>query len=390
MENNDNGEHSIEETEFSVKSVKQLLPVDITLHPIYRLDGMMLVDRYTVLLPFMLNQIQKHLKNDMPISVIVTSSEKMLNNFIENKIYSNPEFIMILDNVIRNSIHCYSVPISIEKYVDERVDLKASLKAAAELKASIDNAGSNKTIKESMPEDRNCKMKSIDRYSILGRITSSASIWSDFELRLSSIELQNRASSMKKRFLNTLNENNSLMELIFKMADYDDSLLIHGVNSSCISIVLGLVIGMSDEDLINLAITAMFSDIGFVNIEKDIFNEHLKGFNDDSVIGNHIKNSLEIIATAPLCRNKSIIFGILEHHEAFNGNGLPAGKRGKGICLFGRILAIVNNYEIYIKDCFHGDTTNLSNIERMICKNKENKYDQDILNLYMKNSTTFK
>lgn len=389
MKKKANGIHSIESTEFSVKSADQLLPVDITLHPIYRPDGMMLVNRYTTLLPFMLNQIRKHLDDDMPISIIVASSEEMLNNFIDNKIYSNPEFVMILDNVLRESMQCYSVPISIEAYVDERVDLKSSLKAIAELKSTIDNLKLEEAGKDKVEGDNESKVVNIDRYAILGKITSSQSIWSNFETRLYSAELQNRANIIKKRFLNIINEDISLLEMTFKMSLYDDSMLIHGVNAACISLVMGLSIGMNDEDLMNLAITGMFCNIGFVNISKVSYFEYLKGKNPESIIGEHIKSTLEIIASSPVCRNKSIIFGILEHHEYFNGTGLPARKRGKDICLYGRILSIALKFEGYISEHFHGDMSELDNIEKMICRNKDNKYDQDILNLYMKNSKVF-
>jgi HD-GYP domain-containing protein (c-di-GMP phosphodiesterase class II) len=381
--------HSIDSMEFSVKSASQLLPVDITLHPIYRPDGMMLVNRYTTLLPFMLNQIQKHLKEDMPIPIIVASSEEMLNNFINNEIYSNPEFVMILDNVIRESTQCYSVPISIEEYVDDRVDLKESIKAITKLKAKLENEDNNSAQKEIELGNNDNKKETVDRYSILGKITSSASIWSSFEMRLTSQDLQNRAKSIKKKFLNIINEDNTLMELSFKMTLYDDLLLVHGVNTACISIALGIAVGLTDEDLINLAITSMFCNVGFIRIPKASFQDYLKGTVTEELISEHIRTSLEIIASAPKCRNKSIVFGILEHHECYNGSGRPSGKRGKDINIFARILSIALKYESYINEFYLGDLSNLNNIERMICKNKENKFDPEILNAYMRNSCAF-
>jgi HD-GYP domain-containing protein (c-di-GMP phosphodiesterase class II) len=385
-----NGVHSIDSTEFSVKSADQLLPVDITLHPIYRPDGMMLVNRYTTLLPFMLNQIQKHIKQDMPIPIIVASSEEMLNNFINNEIYSNPEFVLILDNVIRASTHCYSVPLSIEEYVDDRVDLKESLKAIAKLKAKLADEENSNTAKETELGNSDSRKETVDRYSILGKITSSASIWSSFEMRLTSLTLQNNAKSIKKKFLNIINEDNTLMELSFKMTLYDDLLLVHGVNTACISIALGIVLGMTDEDLINLAITSMFCNVGFIRIPKADFHEYLKGTITEELISEHIRGSLEIIASAPKCRNKSIVFGILEHHEYFDGSGRPTGKRGKDINLFARILSIALKYESYINEFYHGNLANLNNIEKMIFKNKDNKFDPEILAAYMRNSCAFR
>lgn len=389
MEKKINGVQSIESTEFSIKSAQQLLPVDITLHPIYRPDGMMLVNRYTALMPFMLTQIQKHLKDDMPIPIVVASSETMLKSFIDNEIYSKPEFVMMLDNVLRESIQCYSVPISIESYVDERVDLKLSMKAIAEIKASLERTANEDATSKKDVEKIDIKNMKLDKYSILGKITSASVLWSNFEKKLISREMQDRAVTFKKKFLNVINVDNTLMEMTFKMSLFDESLLSHGVNTMCVAMLLGLALGIGDEELLNLAITAMFCNIGFINMEKEKFVEYRNGTNNDSVIGEHIKNSLEILAAAPICRNKSVIFGILEHHECFDGKGLPAAKKGKDISLFGRILAIALKYESYVNEFINTDESNLNNIEKMICKNRENKYDQEILYSYMRYSSTF-
>jgi HD-GYP domain-containing protein (c-di-GMP phosphodiesterase class II) len=388
VENKTNTVHSIDSAEFSVKSPDELLPVDITLHPIYRPDGLMLVNRYTPLLPFMLNQIKKHLADNMPISILVASSEEMLNNFIDNKVYSNPEFVMILDNVIRESLHCYNVPLSIESYVDERVDLKSSLRDIAELKLAMANLSTGTNKKSKIQENIDNKFVSIDKYPILGKITSAETIWSNFETRLASEELQNRANIIKKKFLNVISEDITLMKLIFRMSIFDDSLIIHSVNTACLSIVLGLLTGINDEDLIHLAITGLFCNIGFINLSKESYQEYLKGTYLENLISEHIKCTLEIISASTICRNKAIIFGILEHHEEYNGGGLPAKKRGRDICLYGRILSIALKFENYINKDSDTDISNLNNIEKMICRNIENKYDQDILNLYLRNSNS--
>ena len=119
-------------------------------------------------------------------------------------------------------------------------------------------------------------------------------------------------------------------------------------------------------------------------MNREIVDNFLTGNVDENMVSEHIKRTLEVIATSSICRNKAIIFGILEHHECFNGSGLPTRRKGKELSLFGRILSISLKYETYISKLYQGDISNMINIEKMICKNNENKFDQEILNLYIR------
>lgn len=375
-----NSEYSTINDDFSVKSLQDLSPIDITLHPIYRNDGMMLVNRYTLLMPYLLNQIRGHLKCDVPIPVIVASSDEQLNNFLNNETYSNPEFVMLLDNIVNQSIHNYTVPLSLDLYVDERVDLKAIFNLTDKINF-INQRDKIKVLKDD--PNINLVSQNINKYSILAKIASSTPQWGLFDQRLENKHLQDKAITMKKKFLNILNEDTSLIELANKMSLYDDLLLRHGMNVTCFSILLGLTNGLSDEDMLNLVITALFCNIGFINIEKNIFYNYLKGDIYGGVISDHIKKSLEIISLSPFCRNKSIIFGILDHYEYFNGSGNPAGKKGKNINIFGRIISIALEYDRLVNTYFEEQRLGSFIAENIIIENKEKKFDQEIIDKFI-------
>ena len=50
---------------YIAKTIADLIPGDISLHPIYREDGLLLVNKYTVLTSLLIKQIHIHVKEDV-------------------------------------------------------------------------------------------------------------------------------------------------------------------------------------------------------------------------------------------------------------------------------------------------------------------------------------
>lgn len=174
------------------------------------------------------------------------------------------------------------------------------------------------------------------------------------------------------------------------MNDYDDLLLVHGVNVMCISMLIGLTLEISDLEIIDLAISALFCNIGFIKVDKNDFHYFLLHQEDISIINNHIKNSIEIISNSSFCRNKSIIYGIVDHHEYYNGKGYPAKKTGKNISLFGRIIGIASFYDELVGGYNGSFSLNTMDAVKLAWENEEKQLDFDIIKIYVCRSNTFK
>lgn len=366
MEYKVNSEYTIQTIKLIIKTMGGLLPGEIILHPIFRDDGLMLVNRYSTVFQNVLKQIHIHLRDDIP--VIVVTSEEELNKFLNNEVYSDQDFISLLEEAINNSESNYKVSLELDSYLDNRVN-KKNLMRNKKSEVQIQNT---------------------DRYSILGKLISSTPLWSSFETLLESEFLQTRAKDIKKKFLSIINDDKSLMELVDKMVAYDDLLLIDGMNAASISMLIGLTMELSDEEMVNLAISALFCNIGFISISKDMFYKYLEGSNYIEIANKHIKNSLEIITESSYCRNKSIVFGILDHHEYYNGSGTPSGKLGKEIGVFARILNIVHEYDDLVIGAFGKEAMNANSAANVIWANKEKRFDPDILKIFFYRSKIFK
>ena len=351
---------------YIVKAISDLIPGDITLHPIYREDGLLLVNKYTVLTSVLIKKIKIHMIGS--IKAIVTESKESFSKFLVNKLYINIEFINILKDIVNSMRGIYNIPISIESFVDERIDKTLLKEDANNIKEITENIYYIETINKMI----------------------SVPLWQSLELILESEKLQDRAKDIKSQLIKTIFINKDILDNINKMNEYDNLLLVHGVNVMCISILIGITLEISDLEIVDLAISALFCNIGFIKVNKNDFQHFLLNQEDLTIINNHIKNSIEIITNSSFCRNKSIIYGIIDHHEYYNGKGYPSKKTGKNISLFGRIIGIAAYYDELVGG--YNGKTSLNSIAavKLTWENIEKQLDFDIIRIYVCRSNTLK
>jgi HD-GYP domain-containing protein (c-di-GMP phosphodiesterase class II) len=155
--------------------------------------------------------------------------------------------------------------------------------------------------------------------------------------------------------------------------------------------MIGLALELSNSELFDLTIAALFSNVGFIETEKADFLSFLKSHEHiHTELKKHLESFSEMTVNFPELRKKSIVYGILDHHEYFNGKGYPNGKKGNEISLFGRILFIAHNYDELVGG--YNYTIGLHPLDalRVIYENVDNRYDQNILNIFMYRTTYFK
>jgi HD-GYP domain-containing protein (c-di-GMP phosphodiesterase class II) len=96
---------------------------------------------------------------------------------------------------------------------------------------------------------------------------------------------------------------------------------------------LGRAVGLGPEELENLVISALLHDVGKIGLLPQ---------------GSMPSKSHPILGSQILSRAKpppAVVQGVEQHHERYDGHGVPYGLRREEIHLFGRILAIVNAYD---------------------------------------------
>jgi HD-GYP domain-containing protein (c-di-GMP phosphodiesterase class II) len=222
-------------------------------------------------------------------------------------------------------------------------------------------------------------------------LLSSYPLWVALDSKLESEHLKQKAQQVKIELLISMNTNKTFIALINRIKEYDDVLLIHSINTMCISLMIGLTLELSKSELFDLTVAALFSNVGFVEVEKKDFLSYLK---TNEHIHEQLKKHLEIFSEItmdfPELRKKSVVYGILDHHEYYNGKGYPNGKKGEEISLYGRILCIAHNYDELVGGYNYKIGLHPIDALRIIYENIENRYDQNVLNIFMYRTTYFK
>ncbi len=146
-----------------------------------------------------------------------------------------------------------------------------------------------------------------------------------------------------------LNKKNLTINIqdIKKMEDY---LYQHTVNVAVLSVLLGMDRGLAESDLENLAVGALFHDIGYNFISDNILNktsalteEERKEIETHAYLGyQHLKEDVDI--------NSHVRMIVLQHHEWIDGSGYPHGLTGDNIHELSKIVAICDIYDALTSD----------------------------------------
>jgi len=117
----------------------------------------------------------------------------------------------------------------------------------------------------------------------------------------------------------------------------------HGELVSRYAQLIGRALGFSPEDLDDLVYAARVHDVGKIFVPDRILNKSGPLSEEEFyLVKLHAHVGAEIVST--IAGSNQMREAVEHHHEAFDGNGYPAGLRGEKIPLWARILAIADAY----------------------------------------------
>jgi HD-GYP domain-containing protein (c-di-GMP phosphodiesterase class II) len=130
--------------------------------------------------------------------------------------------------------------------------------------------------------------------------------------------------------------------------DYDEYTYHHSVNVSILSIALGQRLGLSKKVLTELGLTALFHDIGKIEIPYEILNKPTN-FNDDEwrLIRKHpiwgVRSILKLRGFDNTTIRSSIV--AFEHHMNYDFSGYPRVKKYTELDFYSRIVSLADQYD---------------------------------------------
>lgn len=330
------------------KQINDLKPGDMILHPLYRSDGLLLIDKNKILDEALIQVVQKHVRSSTPILIAAPiDMQEASSHSDSNDVEFNNDLKFHFKEYQSNTGNFFD---------DNLMDIDYTLTGSPFVKQLI-----------------------------------TCPYWILLENKLESERVKKRCQQVKKEFIELINNNPIFDNAYTIMKSYDDIILIHSINNVCTSLTIGLTLELNKEELIDLAIAALFINIGFTTLPKGDFKIYQKSQEyNHPVMKKHLEIFSNVTTEAPQLRKKSIIQGILDHHEYYSGLGYPHQKCGEDISLFGRILHIAHSYDGMVGG--YNYTTGILPIEafHIIYENKELRYDPKILEIFLQRTTYFK
>lgn len=142
--------------------------------------------------------------------------------------------------------------------------------------------------------------------------------------------------------------NREVLENLHDLRCYDAYTAAHSANVMSLSLVVGLTLGYSFEQLRILGVGALMHDLGKHDVPDAILNKPAKLTDQEfTVMKTHPEHSAHILKDYAWA-TKDIIEIALYHHEKHNGTGYPRRLAGDRIPQMAMIAAIVDVYDALI------------------------------------------
>ncbi|MDH3317673.1 MAG: HD-GYP domain-containing protein, partial [Gammaproteobacteria bacterium] len=137
------------------------------------------------------------------------------------------------------------------------------------------------------------------------------------------------------------------------LKDKDSYTYSHCMDSGALAIAFGRHIGLSRNELEDLGMGALLSDVGKMQVPDELLNKPGELTEKEfEIVKKHVVYSVRIMQKSGGL-SKAAIATAATHHERFDGSGYPRGLKGNEIPVLGRMAAIVDCYDAITSDRPH-------------------------------------
>jgi len=148
------------------------------------------------------------------------------------------------------------------------------------------------------------------------------------------------------------------------------------------ALLLGKGLNLPEEDLRNLQMAAPMHDVGKIGIPDEIL--HKPGRLDSrefEIMKTHTLIGYEILKNSSRKVMQTAAIIALEHHERWDGNGYPMGKKGGDIHIMGRIISIVDVFDALYNRRIYKDPWPLDKILELFREERGGHFDPQLVDI---------
>lgn len=192
--------------------------------------------------------------------------------------------------------------------------------------------------------------------------------------------LTNQVLGVIEELLQNKNAKINLLDL----KTFDNYTFQHSVSVAIYSILIGMSLNYSKDELKKLGMAAILHDIGKVLIPDEVLNKVGKLTDEEfSLIKSHSKKGYDYIKEHYYLE-ATVNAGILQHHEKYDGTGYPLGLKGDKISKFARIIAIADVYDALVSNRPYRRAMAPSEALEILYANSGTHFDPDMLNVFVR------
>jgi HD-GYP domain-containing protein (c-di-GMP phosphodiesterase class II) len=149
------------------------------------------------------------------------------------------------------------------------------------------------------------------------------------------------------------------------------------------SLAIGENLGLDDEDIVELRVSAILHDIGKLGVDDQVLRKPGRLDKDEfEQMKRHPQLGAEVLDHIRYLENS--LPGIKFHHERPDGRGYPAGLKGKKIPLIARIIAVADTYDAMTSDRPYRKGLNKTVAVKEIIACAESQFDAEVVNAFLK------
>lgn len=148
------------------------------------------------------------------------------------------------------------------------------------------------------------------------------------------------------------------------------------------SLLIGRKADLSEQELKNLELAAMFHDVGKIGVRDCVLNKESKLNNDEvQKIIKHPDYGYEVLTL--IDEFKNIALGVLHHHERYDGKGYPKKLQQNEIPLYARIILVADSFDAMTSTRPYRKMLSVDYAYSELEKNKGTQFDPYFVDIFL-------
>lgn len=159
-----------------------------------------------------------------------------------------------------------------------------------------------------------------------------------------------RVVEVVRAVISELQQSRNVLFSLSALRCHDDYTSVHSVNVCVLACVLGMALGFSDGELIEVGLGAILHDLGKIRVPREVLGKPGPlGQEEWACVRDHPREGY-FLMVRHVGSSYLAAHAALDHHERLDGSGYPRALVGRAITLIGRMVAIADVFDAMTTD----------------------------------------